>query len=492
MEDKADISDPRAGGAGLSNRRDELLEALEQLGKARDPKAVHRVRVAARRVRAWLELARVAHPGAGVPLRRARRQVRETARALSGLRDLDVALLHARELRRELETGETTDLRGVNALIDRLKEKRRTARAQARIALRDRRRSLERWLGRLDALSPGASPSDGGATAQADGVAPDWTGGEAMGGDAGRIDGDAAQSSRETWIEDAVRRLLEMLPVALGEGLEPSQLHTLRIAAKKLRYLLEAHGEPRFARLEARLHALQDGLGTLRDWAALESRVTRLHARLLRRGRKAATRSGLVSLEPLLRRRVVSQLERLVSLAGEAAVEARAALEDAASTRRTPSVGLEPSSVAGAADEAATRAAPAVAGAAEEAATREVPAVAGAADEAATRAAPAMAGAADEAATRAAPAAVASGAETASGSPAEGEATSSRSPRTRVSGDKTGGAPARAARTPASGASSRPAGRKRPPRAAPAAGGSTSALETRLDPEIATDEEAGG
>ena len=88
---------------------------------------------------------------------------------------------------------------------------------------------------------------------------------------AGRVPG---VRSKETLAENAARviafRLEELLSwrAALGDAEAVSDLHNMRIAAKRLRYALEALREvlgPETAPLVERVVALQDALGALHD-----------------------------------------------------------------------------------------------------------------------------------------------------------------------------------------------------------------------------------
>lgn len=197
-----------------------------------DPEELHRVRVAVRRMRAVLRVARPHLDRSwSEPLRA---ELGWLGRALGPARDLDVLLQHLR--------AETTDLPpGDRAAADRLvagvEAERRTARSALREALDSRR-----YADLLRALAAAVR------------TAPD------------RSDVDSRRQLREL-VLGQVRQLREA-----GDRLPPDpsdrDLHALRITGKRVRYAAElaqpALGDPA-RRLVAEARRLQDVLGAHQD-----------------------------------------------------------------------------------------------------------------------------------------------------------------------------------------------------------------------------------
>lgn len=196
-----------------------------------DEKAVHQARVATRRLREALPVV-----GADLPRRRVRkavRRVRRITRALGPVREMDVALGVLDEVAGidpECAAGAVLARREVAA--ERARRRRWMLEAMADPAPRKAVAAVEDVLARL-ALSRGA----------------EWRGQLAR-----RI---VARS-------EALRRALEEAGVLYSVP----RLHAVRIAVKKLRYVLELAGEVRLAPTKAavaRLKQAQDLLGRLHD-----------------------------------------------------------------------------------------------------------------------------------------------------------------------------------------------------------------------------------
>jgi putative phosphoesterase len=201
----------------------------------RDAEALHDLRVATRRLRAALGLLE----DAGVPEARGwRRDLRRVTRALGDARDLDVRIDF---LRRFLARARGPAGAGLRPLLDALRRRRASAQRAVAAALR---RLVVR--GTLDDLVRRAGP---------------WSEASA--------DGKAAAARRL-----AGRALLDRLAAVRNLGpfvFRPeaaARHHRLRIAAKRLRYVMEAlrplFGPPLEERL-AEVKALQEILGSLHD-----------------------------------------------------------------------------------------------------------------------------------------------------------------------------------------------------------------------------------
>jgi CHAD domain-containing protein len=204
-----------------------------------DRDAIHDVRVASRRLRAALPIAGEA---TRTDVRALVRDIRRVTRALSGLREADVVLTHVQAWP---STGPWSPL----AL----------ARLEARCnALRDREhRTAREAVGRVDI---GDLLSQARAIARA-------------------VGRDAEPAALAVALAGETRRRARALTDAIEEtgivyAVEP--LHRIRLAAKKLRYVLEVGSRalagtgPKTGR---RLQALQTRLGDLHDMQILQQHV---------------------------------------------------------------------------------------------------------------------------------------------------------------------------------------------------------------------------
>lgn len=238
----------------MRGRTDPLERAARTLQRAwpgvvaGDAEAVHRARVATRRLREALPLA----GGGERPARQLRRDLRALTCTLGPLRELDVSLGLVVELMRE-EPGFEPALELVReALMER----------------RVRRRA--RALPAIEALDVSAL-----AGAVVDTVEPPPShAGEGTGHSAGPVSAQAARRRME--------RRAAQLRAALDQAgplYAPEPLHAVRIAVKKLRYAVElaqSAGVPGVARDARRLKRVQDLLGGLHDWQVLADHVGRV------------------------------------------------------------------------------------------------------------------------------------------------------------------------------------------------------------------------
>ncbi len=216
---------------------DDATAAAARLGDRTDPEALHDFRVAVRRLRATLR----AYPGLRerVPGKQ-RRQLRKLARATNSAREAEVQIAWFRERSPGFTLSERAAL---GPLRGRLRARRRRAVAATQPKLQERFGKLERKLRRrLIAVQS----------------------------DAGSDEAPFREVAAATLLQhanDLKRRFGAVLPAS-----GPVELHAARIAAKRLRYLLEpvasslANGRP----LVQRLKELQDLLGALTDAHELE------------------------------------------------------------------------------------------------------------------------------------------------------------------------------------------------------------------------------
>jgi CHAD domain-containing protein len=234
------------------NSRDKLATVLAgrlkalvtDLPSARQgvPDALHRTRVASRRMREVLPVLEPALPEAR--LRKTRRTTRRITRALGGVRELDVAL------------GLLDSLPATEA-VDRIAIERLRARVQ-----RDRQSMHALMLHRLEELKPEKLVKKlHTQTVEKDGTpaGPEW------------------RSLLAARIRRRADRLRDAIRYA-GAIYLTDRLHAVRVAVKKLRYAIELAGEARVAGAKATVRSLkkaQDTLGDLHDREVLISLIER-------------------------------------------------------------------------------------------------------------------------------------------------------------------------------------------------------------------------
>jgi CHAD domain-containing protein len=114
----------------LAVRAEELLDQVPNVRAGDDVEAVHDLRVAARRLRAVLEVFEVAFPRK--PWRRLLVDVKEAADALSPARDLDV---HLALLERFRDAAGPAERAGIESLIEELRQERAMADDEVQPAL---------------------------------------------------------------------------------------------------------------------------------------------------------------------------------------------------------------------------------------------------------------------------------------------------------------------------------------------------------------------
>lgn len=192
--------------------------------------AIHQARVATRRLRELLPLIEAARAGARLP--KAVRAVRRLTRLLGPVRELDVArdALAARVAALALGSG-------VTALVESLERRRARALAQLVKDFADRAPKLLTRLAELEATVRAEASSEG------------WS----------------VELRRR--VEQRVRTFRRAVE-SVGPLYAPQRLHELRIATKKLRYVLELAVELQVwsgGRSVNVLKASQETLGTLHD-----------------------------------------------------------------------------------------------------------------------------------------------------------------------------------------------------------------------------------
>jgi len=239
----------------LKTRLDRFTRMLPGVDNG-DERALHRARVATRRLR---EIVPVLQLDADVTDKLSRR-LRKITRRLGTVRELDVMLALVDELRHS-HPGHSDALTRVAAVVTK-------ARDEVREDLTERlpQESLERVARKLDHVVQALRRGEG---SQADRRKP------------GRL-------RTASWAIDArVVRRAERLGEALNGATAvylPERLHGVRIALKKLRYALElsnALGHKDFAPSLRTLKRAQDILGRMHDVQVLIDRVREVQASLM-------------------------------------------------------------------------------------------------------------------------------------------------------------------------------------------------------------------
>ncbi|HPH94990.1 MAG TPA: CHAD domain-containing protein [Anaerolineaceae bacterium] len=219
------------------------LSALEKeipgVRRARDMECIHRMRVASRRLRSALVLFAPCLPKK--PLRAWRGEVRAITRALGAARDLDVQLDLLRRFYQGLDDAALRP--GVRRLILRRTQTRRAAQ-QGVLAAMDGLAAASLLVDLRTTLTPCLPPPG------------------------------APLPTSPALLEHASRQItfrlddLLVLEPCLQHPEQTLELHAMRIAAKRLRYTLEAFAPlhaPAFTPVIAALRELQDSLGDIHD-----------------------------------------------------------------------------------------------------------------------------------------------------------------------------------------------------------------------------------
>ena len=240
---------PRAHPDEVIRQRLRALARALPRARAGEPRAVHKARVASRRVREAIPVAL-----ATAPARKRRKllaRVERITRVLGSVRELDVTLALIDEL-----------MAGEDVARDALDHLRLEAQAE-------RRARYDRMLGKLDDVDLKRMQSRVQRLAA----------GAAGEGDARRLPGTAALMLRLT---RRVQELDEAVQAA-GPLYAPEPIHAVRIAVKKLRYAFELSRDLQLLGSRTvlpRLRAAQDTLGRLHDLQVLGARVDTWRARI--------------------------------------------------------------------------------------------------------------------------------------------------------------------------------------------------------------------
>ena len=243
------VTDPAKRAArlvALALLRD-VLTARDRLDDPSDDEALHDFRVALRRLRTWI---RAFRPVLRDTLRgKVMRRLARLADATGASRDLEVRIEWIDQTRRQLHAEER---KGATWLIKRLRREKLTCDADLRRVVDDEfdkaTRRLEKAMARYEACVEG-------------------------------------ELSYEEVASEIVARHLDALSTAMAAVSsvnDRAQGHAARIAAKRLRYVLEivAPSDSDQARAMVSLKELQDRLGDLHDAQTLGSQLASLVAEL--------------------------------------------------------------------------------------------------------------------------------------------------------------------------------------------------------------------
>jgi CHAD domain-containing protein len=218
-----------------------------------DIDALHRTRVASRRLRELLPVLRLD----GRTTRKLDRRLRRVTKRLGAVRDLDVLMVLIEELRRDRRYSKTA-LAAVQSMVE---DKRKIARERLKAQLSSGRlQKITRRLKRVarELQADDAQTNGGGKRRRAQATA--WA-----------IEARAARRAA---------RVLETIEAA-GTVYAAAPLHQVRIALKKLRFALELTAELEHrpaARDIATLKASQDLLGRLHDLQVLIEHASDIQA----------------------------------------------------------------------------------------------------------------------------------------------------------------------------------------------------------------------
>jgi len=232
----------------LRSRLDSFTRALPGVTSG-EPRAIHRARVASRRLRELLPILELDSD----TIRKVNRRLRKLARRLGGVREIDVLT----QLLEELQGARLAPLRALRRVGDEVREARdeamnRFSHKSIAEAFHRAHRKLEHILEKLE-----------------------------------KIDDRGARGRSWRWAIDArVSRRAAALKTAVSEAgsmYMPERLHTVRLALKKLRYGVELSCEAGGVAEAADTRLLkrgQDLLGLLRDRQVLIDRVRQVQASL--------------------------------------------------------------------------------------------------------------------------------------------------------------------------------------------------------------------
>ena len=229
---------------GLWRKRLDALDKVWPQFVAGDTEALHKVRVASRRIREALPVVGVHAPSAKV--KKLRRKMRRLTRFLGPIRELDVelGLIEKRLAGRDARSALSVVRREVAARRQALRHKLKDGKQVGDLG------KLRRKLEKVSAPKKQHEPED------------------------------AWRAALAATLLRRAKRLKEALDEA-GPLYAPERIHAVRVATKKMRYALEIAGEAGLAAAKPQLKGLkreQELLGHLHDLQSLLKRVQRAQA----------------------------------------------------------------------------------------------------------------------------------------------------------------------------------------------------------------------
>jgi CHAD domain-containing protein len=227
----------------------DVRAARDRLDDLRDKEALHDFRVALRRLRSWLRAFRPALADTVDP--KIERRLKRIAKATGSSRDLEVHVEWVSSARRSLSDSARV---GATWLLQRLRRNRREADADFRSVI-DRK---------FDSAATDAEAALSHYEASVD------------------EDGDRFATAAAEMIESQMIALSNAVERVTSQG-DRAEAHATRIAAKRLRYLLEGveSASPSAPNLIEELKALQDTLGELHDAQLFGGELATMIAELL-------------------------------------------------------------------------------------------------------------------------------------------------------------------------------------------------------------------
>jgi CHAD domain-containing protein len=246
MARKADESKTqfcRYGARYLSRVCSEFRAEMDGVREGRDPEAVHRMRVASRRLRAGLPVFSRCFPPK--TYQKISRGIRRITRDLGDARDLDVQIRYLEGILSNHKGGDDQAMEGCLALLSGTRGRREALQPKvvADCARLDQKGVIALLEQRIGVWKKASRPSDTS------------------------LPGQFPIRRAQRAIERRIKKLTSYAPMVQDPGAMEAH-HAMRIAAKRLRYLLEVYTSlynKEFKPIVRRLKTLQEILGNIHD-----------------------------------------------------------------------------------------------------------------------------------------------------------------------------------------------------------------------------------
>jgi CHAD domain-containing protein len=258
------LKQPRTLAQVIASQFKAIESNLATLMQSDEPESVHKMRVATRRLQAALDLLETKEEKAAV--RKLKRRLRKWRRELSRVRNYDVFLMFIDQEPSARHPGRRKQYEALRSALQRQRE-RTIAKARKYFTKVD----LAQFATRL-AIAPPPLPA---AEAEGEPAAEEASKARPV---KHVIDPTNEERIAQRAAGRIEQRLSEFQSLAASSHMtnDPQELHQLRIAAKRLRYLFEIVSEMGYgdaSRALAGLRTLQDKIG---DWHDLESLETEI------------------------------------------------------------------------------------------------------------------------------------------------------------------------------------------------------------------------